>query len=176
MSRCGGSVHNVKKNPENIQPAPRRGRPRITDSAYGRMMRESRKEHSTDGIIKTLSNVPTSMRSVRRCLHENSNQRYKRMKQAPALTSEHKARRVSWVTNSITWSLCDWSKVVRSDEKKFKMDGPDGHYYYWADKRCRDRIFKLSHNWGDSVMKQSRFYGAGAGQLAIWKRKQNFSK
>lgn len=64
--------------------------------------------------------------------------------------------------NHITWSLGNWS-VIWSEEKKFILDGPDGLDYYWADKRCQERNFKMDYSGRGSVMVWGCSSGAAVG-------------
>ncbi|GMF44611.1 unnamed protein product [Phytophthora fragariaefolia] len=45
-----------------------------------------------------------------------------------------------------------WRRVVFSDEKKFKLDGPDGYRYYWHDVRQDPDLFSRRVSGGGSVM------------------------
>lgn len=63
------------------------------------------------------------------------------MKAVSALKEFHRAQRIAWAKEHLSWRQCDWSKVVFSAEKKFNPDGPDGFSYYWHDLRKKERIF-----------------------------------
>ena len=39
------------------------------------------------------------------------------------------------------WSKAKWGSVIFSDEKKWNLDGPDGHSHYWRDLRTEPQRF-----------------------------------
>ena len=49
-------------------------------------------------------------------------------KTSQSLTNKHKAKRLHWAKEHISWKL-EWH-VVWSDENKFNLDSPDGWNYY----------------------------------------------
>ena len=52
----------------------------------------------------------------------------------------------------MSWSASAWQKVVFSDEKRFALEGPDGHASYWSDKRIPRRIYSRRARGGGTVM------------------------
>ena len=53
----------------------------------------------------------------------------------------HKSARAEW-TEAMLSIIDDWDNIIFSDEKKFNLDEPDGHqFYYWHDLRLEKEIF-----------------------------------
>jgi transposase len=55
----------------------------------------------------------------------------KKIRRRPKLTEQHKADRLTFARQRLSEKF-DFSTTVFSDEKKFRMDGPDGWNYFWA--------------------------------------------
>ncbi|GMF29672.1 unnamed protein product [Phytophthora fragariaefolia] len=79
------------------------------------------------------------------------------------LTAAHTADRMQWAEENI----------LKPDEKKFYLDGPDGFKYYWRDMRQPARSFLRRQNGGGSVMVVGAFSAAGKSELAILRGRQN---
>ncbi|KAG2942035.1 hypothetical protein PC117_g9961 [Phytophthora cactorum] len=71
---------------------------------------------------------------------------------SPVLTKHHKANRLKWAREKVTWDAAKWSQVVFSGEKKFNLDGPDGLQFYWHDLRFETQIYSRRQSGGGSVM------------------------
>jgi hypothetical protein len=54
----------------------------------------------------------------------------RKLKRRPLLTPSHIEARIKFAEEHLH-SYTDWNRVVFSDEKKFKYDGPDGYKSYW---------------------------------------------
>jgi len=54
----------------------------------------------------------------------------------PALTQVHKARRLSWTLEHVSWTHGNWSRVVFTDEKTLQSC-EHGHPYVWREKNQR---------------------------------------
>ena len=59
-------------------------------------------------------------RRVRQVLNQSSNLVYRTRKKAPALTKQHKEKRIEWVKEKVLWTLGKWKTILFYDEKKFK--------------------------------------------------------
>ena len=84
-------------------------------------------------------------------LQKNSNVKYAKMKQQTALKKCHIEKRINFCIETMTYGE-KWKDILFSDEKKFKLNGPDGFKYYWADLRNDKKVFLKRMNGGGSVM------------------------
>ncbi|CAJ0745732.1 2852_t:CDS:2 [Entrophospora sp. SA101] len=75
-------------------------------------------------------NISISSPTIRHILHANGLvSRIKRKK--PYLSSKHQKRQLEFAKEHEHWTIKDWSKIIWSDESKFKVFGSDGKQYYW---------------------------------------------
>ncbi|CAJ0838371.1 8859_t:CDS:2 [Entrophospora sp. SA101] len=80
--------------------------------------------------IEGKENISISSPTIRHILHANGLvSRIKRKK--PYLSSKHQKRQLEFAKEHEHWTIKDWSKIIWSDESKFKVFGSDGKQYYW---------------------------------------------
>jgi transposase len=80
--------------------------------------------------IEEKENISISPPTIRRILRENGLvSRIKKKK--PYLSRIHQKRRLEFAKEHKDWTIEDWSKIIWSDESKFKIFGSDGKQYYW---------------------------------------------
>ncbi|GBM43798.1 Transposable element Tc3 transposase [Araneus ventricosus] len=91
------------------------------------------------------------------------------------LSNLHIIKRLQWAHNHMSYGdkLMD---VLFSDEKKWKLDGPDGNIKYWHDLRKEPRSFFSRQSGGGSVMVWAAFSFNGQVGLAFSDGRQNSSK
>ena len=80
-----------------------------------------------------------SVRTVQRTLAVDKNLKFSKMKSSPALEQRRKGSRIAFAKKSLKFGSDFWRKVAFSDEKRFCLDEPDGHAYYWHDIRKEPR-------------------------------------
>lgn len=84
--------------------------------------------------IHQLTNLTVSHSTIYRALRSNKNIKYGKLKRETKLTERHIKARMMWAKKYQTFST-EWKNVLFSDEKKWNLDGPDGYYSFWQDKR-----------------------------------------
>lgn len=107
-------------------------------------------EKVTAKKVKEKCELDVSVRTVQRKLHEIG-LKYAKIKKRITLTRKHKEARLEsakrWITNHV-----DFKKVIFTDEKRFKFDGPDG-WCTWSRK-------------GEPVILNKRQMGGGG--VMVW--------
>ena len=96
---------------------------------------------STRKISKAVSS-PISHMTVYRHLKSNGNIKYGKIKTIDRLTTKHLAARLDWAETYQTFDE-EWGKVIFTDEKRWKLDGPDGYKHCWFDKRAQNNLSKI---------------------------------
>ena len=80
------------------------------------------------------NDVSVSKRTMQRYL-SSKGFKYWKIKKQISLTSYHKNKRVQilqeWLKNRL-----DFSRVVMTDKKVFRLDGPDNGFSYYGSKGC----------------------------------------
>ncbi|GBO42308.1 hypothetical protein AVEN_109835-1 [Araneus ventricosus] len=75
----------------------------------------------------------------------------------------HKQKRADWAKYHQTWEY-QWHRVIFSDEKKFKLDGPA---FYLHDMRKEEEIFSKRQQGGGPLMVWGGFGYGGKLNLAF---------
>ncbi|KAA6383690.1 MAG: hypothetical protein EZS28_020787, partial [Streblomastix strix] len=68
---------------------------------------------------------------VYRTLREQ-NMKKKKQRRRPKLTERHKEQRKQFIIKFLE-DVRDWKKIVWTDEKKFRLDGPDKYNSVWVE-------------------------------------------
>ena len=95
IKRSRTVVSNFIKNPELYGRTKRPSRPKLTATVRRRLLREASKGNSCSKEQKLQLDV--TPRLVRQVLNQSSNLVYRTRKKAPALTKQHKEKRMKWV-------------------------------------------------------------------------------
>lgn len=99
----------------------------------------SNEQLSVREIAREMVN-PVGKSTVHRALQSEPNIEWSKKKCQPPLSDQHKAKRLEFAKEHMSWDK-EWKKVVFTDEKKFNLDGPDGYTHYWHDIRKEKEIF-----------------------------------
>jgi hypothetical protein len=165
------------KNPEQYGKIKRPGRPlKLTVTAKRRLLREASKGKAGSKELQQQLQLNVTPRRVRQVLNKSNNLVYRARKKAPALTKQHKEKRLEWVKEKVSWTLGKWMTVIFSDENKFNLDGPDGIQCYWHDLRKEKQVFSKRPFGGGSVMIWGAFSANGKAELVIMEGRQNAQK
>lgn len=129
------------------------GRPAQLDNRTKRIIvKRALLQQQSASTIRRELRLSVSTRRVQQILKTHQFTEYIKRLKSPALTDEHKKRRVLWAKDKLMWDKSDWTSVVFSDEKKFNLDGPDGTQYYWHDIRKENEVYSQRVQGGRSVM------------------------
>ena len=81
-------------------------------------------------VLEEKENINISAPTIRHILRNNGLvSRVKRKK--PYLSKEHQKRRLEFAKKYENWTIENWSRVIWSDESKFKIFRSDRKQYYW---------------------------------------------
>lgn len=152
IGRSKDVVHNYLRLGKKYATKKSPGRPSILTP---RMKREIKRlavhQRLCPSAIKAEMNLSVSKRRICQILSEDPNISFRKTAPAPKLLERHKKARFAFAEKYQFWED-EWSNVVFSDEKKFKLDGPDGFSSRWCDER-QNRPTKEKRNFGGgSVM------------------------
>lgn len=150
--RSKTAVHNciqkAKMQPRNV---PLGRRSVVSEVARRRVLRAASNDCRTSIKIKADLNLPFSARTVRRIIQSSDVIVRRKKSRKPILNDRQKQRRVAWAEAHLHWDL-QWRKIVFSDEKKFRLDGPDGNNYYYHDRRKPELLQDKRHSGGGGLM------------------------
>ena len=90
----------------------------------------------------------------------------------PALKNHHKLARVEWAKTMLS-NRDGWDSIIFSDEKKFNLDGPDGHQFYWHDLSLEKETFFSRNHGAGSVMIWGGISSEGLTELVFLDGKQS---
>lgn len=153
VSRVRGIVHNVVRNRNQLSSSLKSGRPKkLSPQDLINLLRKARTGLYTARQLKTILNLDVCVEHVQSILRSDKHLRWIRMKKKPYMTPLHHSRRLSWAEKFVQYSQNQWGSVIWSEEKKFNLDRPDGHAFYWHDKRITKRVLSRRHTGGGSIM------------------------
>jgi len=168
------TVSRIKKRwleNHSVENLPKSGRPLITNKPTQKKIinlitsRRCSSAVEVQNHLQEQENINISAPTIR-CILRNDGlvSRVKRKK--PYLSKKHQKRRLDFARKYENWTINDWSKVIWSDESKFKVFGSDGKQYYW--KRPEESLncfhIKLTVKFGGgSVMIWGCFTSRGVG-------------
>ena len=177
IKRSRTVVSNFIKNPEMYGETKCPGRPpKLTATARRRLLREASKGKSCSKELQQKLQLDVTPRRVRQVLNQSSNLVYRTRKKAPALTKQHKEKRMEWVKEKVSWTLGKWITIIFSDQEKFNLDGPDGIQCYWHDLRKEEQVFSKSPFGGGFAMIWGTFSANGKAESVVMKGRQNAQK
>lgn len=100
--------------------------------------------------------IRVSGQTVRNRLH-SSGLRSRVRCRVPALTAEHKRRRMQWALAHRHWSVEDWGKCIMTDETRVRLHSNDGRVRTW--RRRGERFLEAN---------VSNVHAYGGGSISLW--------
>lgn len=126
----------------------RRGRPpKISTQQQRALARAGRQGKLCSHEIKEMYELTVGVQHVQQMLRDYHHFEYKKLKNVPFLTEEHKFNRMKCARSH----LREDAKIF-SDEKRFSMAGTDGFAHFWADKRMKKSMFRTRQRGFGGVM------------------------
>src|SRR5579859_3308777 len=109
-----------RQTPNNLT---RPGRPQITTIAQDKRIIAAAQAntHAPFSELLNIVNIPASVSTIRRRLHEDHIQKWRAAKRA-LLTEDHAIKRLKWAREHQHKTWEDWAKVNWSDECAFQKD------------------------------------------------------
>ena len=132
----------------NSERKKKRGRKRSIGKRTERRMKRTVTQLLTSGEkvtarkVKEKCELDVNVRTVLRTLHRIS-LKYAKAKKKITLTKKHKGARLECAKRCLTKHV-DFKKVIFTDEKRFKFDGPDGWCTY---SRMGDLLYWTNDRW-----------------------------
>jgi transposase len=127
------TVFQAYTNTNNINPAPRKGRPKVFTPLQERNVLRYVRAHQkwTYKQVVEETTIPMSRSQFKRLLHKHHISQW-RAKKRPHLTEEHRSLRKAFcLTNRNT----DWSKVIFSDECSIEKGTGKKRTWVWGDPK-----------------------------------------
>ena len=148
----------------------------MLDAGRRLLIREVSNTEETAAVLKDRLILISSVRRIQEFLQESSFLQFNKMQMAPLLAKVHRAARMAFARQQVTWNATKWHWVVFGDEKKFNLDGPDGPSCYWHDSRKETRYFNTRQQGGDSLIVWGAISYYGAANLVRVKGNQDSVK
>ena len=157
IGKSGYSCRNFWKKRATYNQRRNVGRPKLLDARAERMVyRMVDHQFCKLGEVKRYLEDTDIVKSItKQCISDYvahfENIKYAKVKVAPSWTADDKKARYD---QCFEWAMLQypWYSVIFSDEKRFNLDGPDGHSYYWqnVNKEALSRLGRQKG--GGSVM------------------------
>jgi len=173
LNRSRTVIQNYLRSPSTYATAKRSGRKRkMSERSERQLLREASNSAKSARQLQLSLNLPISASRTRAYLNNTVFLKYRKAKQAPPLTKDHKERRKTWAIMHVTFNKRDWGKLLFSDEKRFNLDGPDGLHSYWHDLRCEEKVLSRRQNGGGGIMVWGGISVHGRTNLVVLKGRQ----
>lgn len=144
----------------SVQDRRRSGRPRVTSQQDDRYIRliVLRSRHitatSVNDTFRHATGRHVSVSTIRRRLRRGG-LRARRPAVRPPLTPRHRRARLDWVNGHLRWGAGRWSRVLFTDESRFKLHFNDGRipvYRRQGERYVDANVVEHDHFGGGSVM------------------------
>ena len=111
------------ENRQSSKNLPRHGCPRITTEAQDKCILSAAETnaHVPFASLQNIVNIPASMSTIRRRLHEDLIRKWRAVKRT-LLNKEHAKKRLEWALKYQHYTREDWAKFAWSDESTIQKD------------------------------------------------------
>lgn len=116
------------------------------------MLNAARRPGMTASKVMHERRLELSLRIVQRVLQDHQDIELGRLKSRPKLTPNHVSCHLEWAKKMSFVSNIRLRRMLFTDEKRFCLDGPDRHAYYWRDKRVAAPVISTRRRSGGGFM------------------------
>lgn len=142
----------------NVRDRPRSGRPKVTTARQDRYLTLTHLRHRFKTATSTAGELGVSRDTVVRRLRANAYPiKARRPYVGQVLSNRNRALRLVWARRHLRWNRAMWSRVLFSDESRFKLSMADGRVRVF-----RRRGERFHHN---CLLERDRF---GGGSVMVW--------
>jgi len=124
----------------SVENLPRSGRPRKTSSTGDRWLKRTVLTETKLPLqeLKSICNIPVSIRTIQRRLREDDIRKWKAVKRA-LLSEKHARDRLRWAREHQHWTVEEWAKVIWSDESTIKKDNDTRTVWVWRHQNKEEK-------------------------------------
>lgn len=159
--RSLGVISKIKARNAVKMPSARSGRPaKIKGKLLKKVINMAVKDRLKTRQIAAKIPVNVSHVTIQRHLKDNAGCIWSKRKRTPNLNAKKKEVRAQFAIDHARWDK-EWEKVIWSDEKRFKLDGPDGLQYYWHHIDSEPEYFRTRQCGGGGIMVWGAFTASG---------------
>jgi transposase len=168
LKRNKATIANYIRDPEDYGKRFVKGRPsKLSEHYKRRLFRTAANSCMSAGKLVAELQLNVTRQTVANKLNGSVRFKYKKINVAPKLTPKHEKKRLAWATNMVDFGERNWRTVIFSDEKKWNLDGPDGHSYYWYCLGREEKTIFSRQNGGGSVMIWAGMWSDGTTQISF---------
>ncbi|ORD93226.1 TC3A [Enterospora canceri] len=159
--RSKAIVYAVKARNCVQDPKPRSGRPtKLTAKVLRSVVKIATREHKTTRAIAREPHLNVHYSTVYRAIVNDGGCKWTRRLRSPPLDIEKRNARKQFAYDHAHW-VAEWRSIIWSDEKRFKLDGPDGMQHYWHAIDKEREFYRSRQYGGGRIMVWGAFTGSG---------------
>jgi hypothetical protein len=125
---------------DSAENLPRSDRPRKISATGNRWLKRTALTETKLPLqeLKSICNIPVSIRTIQRQLRENGIRKWRAVKRA-LLMEKHARNRLRWAREHQHWTVEEWAKVIWSDESAIKKDSDTRTVWVWRHQTKKEK-------------------------------------